>query len=80
MADDENKWRRRGKAVRTEGIALMLPMVMVIYPVGAGLAGRYLAERYGMPWITIVAVAVGIAGGVWECRRLLKQLNDAGKK
>lgn len=71
----DSKWRRRGKAVRADGIALTIPMVMIVFPVLGGLVGRYLAGYFEKPWILYVAIAAGMAMGVWESVRLVKELN-----
>ena len=71
----DNKWRKRGKAFRREGIAFAIPMVLVTFPVAAGVLGKILADWLEKPWIVAVAVLVGLAAGLRECVRLVKLLN-----
>ncbi len=71
----KSKWRERGKAVRAEGIALTIPMVMITFPIGAGFIGKYLAGHFEMPWILPVCILLGFIAGVVECIKLVKELN-----
>lgn len=72
-----DKWRNRGKAFRTEGIAFAIPMVLVTFPVVGGIVGKYLAGRFEQPWLLLVCVLIGLAAGIRECIRLVRLLNRA---
>ncbi len=71
----DDKWRKRGRAFRTEGIAFAIPMVLVTFPVAAGFIGKYFADRFEKPWILAVAILLGLVVGIRECIRLVRLLN-----
>ena len=79
MNDGGGKWRERGKAFRAEGIAFAIPMVMLVYPIGAALLGKYAAKYTGLPWLFPVILVAGLIVGVRECIRLIKLLNRLQK-
>jgi F0F1-type ATP synthase assembly protein I len=79
MGDKETRERKLGKAVRSNGIALAIPMVMVSFPLIAGLIGKYLADRFEMPWIVVVMVILGLVLAVREAIRLVQQLNKTNE-
>lgn len=73
--DKESRARKAGKYVRTEGIALAIPMVLVAYPLGAAFLGKLLADWLGHQWIIVVAIILGLTAGIRECVRLVRLLN-----
>ncbi len=75
----DSKWRRAGQSVRAEGIALTIPMVMISFPLAAAFIGKYLADKFEMPWITFVAIVIGLLAGIRECIQLVKKLNEVQK-
>ena len=79
MADEENNSRRFGKAIRAQGVALAIPMVLLSFPLGAALIGKYLSEKFEQPWILPVMIVAGLALGLRECIRLLRKLNRMSK-
>lgn len=73
---DRNRWRRYGRSVRKEGIAITLPFALAGPPLVAGLLGRYLAQRFDQPWILPVALGIGIVVALRETILLIQRLSE----
>lgn len=68
-----------GRSMRAEGIALTLPVIMISFPLGGALIGKYLAEWTGLPWLLYVCLILGIVGAIRESIHLVRMLNEAQK-
>jgi len=77
VTEEESKARKAGRAFRAEGIAIAIPMVMVTFPVGGALLGRWAGEHWGMPWLMGAGLILGLFMGIREAIRLVKQLTKS---
>ncbi len=76
MSDDEDRWKNWGRSLRAEGVAISIPLVMIVFPLVGGLIGKYLADKLELPWILFVGLVLGLVAGIREAVSLIKRLNQ----
>jgi F0F1-type ATP synthase assembly protein I len=77
---DDDKWRKAGRAFRMEGIAFAIPTVLVVFPVVGALLGKLAGQWLGQPWLLALGLFLGLFAGIRECIRLVKLLNRSQKR
>jgi hypothetical protein len=78
--DDDSKWRRRGQTFRHELSAIAIPFVLVSYPLGGALVGKFAGDYFGIGWLMPLGLAAGLYGGIRECIRLLRIISSPPAK
>jgi hypothetical protein len=71
--------RKFGESFRAEGVALAIPMVLLTFPVGGAFVGRWLEGQFGVSGLTVAGLLLGLAMGIKEAVRLIRQLNRIQK-
>ena len=76
---DKSPWRKAGESVRSGGSALAIPTILLTFPIVGALAGKFAGDYFGKPWILPAGLILGLVLAVWECVRVLRQLNRVNK-
>lgn len=73
---DENPWKKRGKSLRQQSLALTIPSLWLGGPLGGGFVGWLIGNKIGYPDSgAIIGVLLGIVIAIRETVRVLRVLS-----